>query len=319
LASNESSVERQGAVDAIKGVAIVFVLMLHSYGAHIPYSLFWVRQAVPLLVVMMGYTGVLTHVRPIGQYLRRRAVRLLVPWSVAWLVALIIMLVKGNLRWRSDVLWGALPTPGPGNYFITIAFAFVLALPLLRWLLDKGPWVLLTTCFVVDLTFQLAAGHFPLDPYLFKASLLRYLFAVGVGMVLASGRMLWPLVPISFAYLVALTMGFKMPFIRPAWQSHFLLAAGYTAAFVRTGLRFSYPRFLRSFGTASWHIFLVQIVWFGQVAHFVLDRLGLQPIPSALVSIGGCLVVGLVFANIDQAATGAVRRVLESRRRVVAP
>jgi hypothetical protein len=304
---------RHGAVDAVKGIAILFVLLLHALPNSIPYSLFWARQAVPLLVVMMGFTGAWTRIRPLGTYFRRRAVRLLVPWGIAWVTALAIVAVKGHAVWRSDILLGALPAPGPGNYFITIAFEFVVLLPLLRLLMRKSPWLMLGACLVVDLAFQLVFGYFDLNSYLFKASVFRYLFAAGLGMLLASGTMLWALVPVSVAYLVALTAGFRMPFIRPTWQSHFLLAAGYTSALVFGGLRLRYPRFLEEFGRASWHIFLVQIIWFGQVAHFVKARLGLDALPATVLSIAVCVVVGVSFARIEGAVTAWVRKALRAR------
>jgi hypothetical protein len=205
------------------------------------------------------------------------------------------------------MLLGALPANGDGNYFIAIALQFVVLLPALRWLLAKGPWVFLGTCFAIDLSFQVLAGQFALNDYLFKACILRYLFLLALGMLLASGHRFWPLLPVSFAYLVAVTMGVKFPFIT-GWDSQALFAAGYTIALVTLGLRFRYPRLLEELGRASWHIFLVQILWFGQVADIVAGRLGLHAAASVAVSVAVCLAIGLFFARVEQWATARVQK-----------
>ncbi len=310
LRSPQSQATRNGAVDAIKGIAIVSVLLLHSLPKQLlrdSLSVFHVSQAVPILIVLMGYIGVVTRMRPLGDYLRRRAVRLLVPWGVAWLAALLIMLLKGRMVWKSALLLGALPANGPGNYFIAIALQFILVLPLLRWLLDKGPWLLIGACLAVDFSFQLLVGQFGLNAYVFKANLLRYLFAIGLGMLLATGHRVWPLVAISLPYLVAKTRGFTMPFLAPGWQSQNLLASGYTIALVSAGLRLKYPRPLQAIGRGSWHIFLVQILWFGQVAPAVTRHLGLGTGPKTVLDLAVCIVLGIAFAGVEQRVTDAVR------------
>jgi len=309
---------RIGAVDAIKGIAIISVLLLHSLPRQFLYdslAVFHIWQAVPVLVVMMGYTGAFTRVRPLRDYLRRRAARLLVPWAIAWLVALLVVLLRSGEVWKPELLLGALPVPGPGNYFIAIAFEFIFVLPLLRKLLEKGPWVLLATCFAVDLAFQLVTGYFAWDTYLYKATVLRYLFAAGLGLVMASGGIVWPLFPISFAYLVAMAQGVVVPYLGvPSWQPQSLFAAGYTTTLVGLGLRGKYPRLLESIGRASWHIFLVQIIWFGALDSAIAHRFPLPTTASVLLSVIVCLAAGLAFANVEGRATGAVLERWTARR-----
>jgi surface polysaccharide O-acyltransferase-like enzyme len=302
---------RNGAIDAIKGIAIVSVLLIHSLPDKVlsaSFSVFHISQAVPILVVMMGYLGATSRVRPLGDYFRRRGVRLLVPWAVAWLVALLVVVLNGDFAFTTPMLVGWLPVPnGPGNYFISIAIEFVLILPLLRWLLDRGPWVLLGACIAVDLSYELTAAYFGLNNYVTKALIFRYLFAVALGMLLARGHKVWVLFPLSFAYLVAITAGVRFEFLAPGWQSQSLLAAGYTIALVAVGLRFRYLMLLQSFGRASWHVFLVQIVWFGQIAPALVSRFGLSTAANVALGLVACLAIGLGFARAEQWATHGVR------------
>jgi fucose 4-O-acetylase-like acetyltransferase len=302
LSTSETATARNGAIDGIKGLAILFVLLNHSLPDAVmtaTYSLFHVSQAVPLLVVMMGYTGVMARIRPLGDYLKRRGVRLLVPWAIAWVVALVAVLIRGDRLWSPTLLMAALPGNGPGNYFIAIALQFVLLLPVLRWLLKKGPWVLLGTCLAFDISFQLLAGYVSMNEYVHKACILRYLFTLALGMLLVSGKRFWLLLPVSIAYLVLITQGFRIPLFMPDWQSQALFAAGYTVALVTIGLRLRYPRILEQLGRASWHIFLVQIIWFGQVAP-VIERNVTMPVAAlVLLNVAACIAVGMVFARVE--------------------
>jgi peptidoglycan/LPS O-acetylase OafA/YrhL len=322
LSDRAQQASRNGAVDAIKGFAIVSVLLIHSLPRHVladSYAVFHIWEAVPLLIMMMGYTGVLARVQPIRAYFRRRAVRLLIPWAVAWLAGVAFVALRGDLASviRPDVLLGALPLKGAsGNYFITIVAQFVLVLPLLRKLLDRGPWVFIGTCLALDLSFQLVAGHFGLSDYAFKACLLRYLFAVGLGMLIAKGRNPWVLAPFSIAFLFAWARGFRMPFIAQTWQAQSLFAAGYPAALVLLGLKLQYPSFLRTLGRMSWHIFLVQALWFGGVGSALLRHLPitLSTGPRVLLDVAACLVLGVLFALVEEWATGRCGRLWNARR-----
>lgn len=294
------------SVDALKGVAIVFVLILHALPRQAlleSYALLHIWQAVPILLVLMGYTGVLTRVRPLSLYYRRRALRLLVPLAIVWVVALVIALLRGDLVWTPLMLAGKLPASGPGNYFITLVLQFALILPLLRWLLARGHLVFIVTCFVVNLAFELAVWHFDQDGYLYSSSILRVLFTVGLGMLISSGRRVEYLFPFSLIYLIAMLQQWRLPFFVDHWQTQALFAAGYAATLVSLGMRLRYPSVLGVVGRASYHIFLVQILWFGQVGPTVMPLLSLRGYIGDVFQVLLCIVLGLAFASVEQRLT----------------
>lgn len=299
---------RVDAIDALKGLAIISVLLLHAVPREFlfdSFAVFHIWQAVPVLIVLMGYTGVMTRVHPLKDYARRRALRLLVPLGVVWMVSLGIALLRGTLAWDPMLLVGVLPTAGPGNYFITMVLEFALLLPVLRWLLDRGPTVLMVVCILADVGYQLLAGHFGWDGYLHSASVFRVLFLIGLGMLLASGHRVWPLAPFSVAFLVARVRGWGVPFFVETWQTQSFLAAGYPATLVEFGLRGGYPRQLSRIGRASYHIFLVQILWFGSLADPSIGRLGLPHAIDVLTDVVVCLSVGIAFEIAEQRLTRA--------------
>jgi len=304
--NTDSTQGRNPAIDGIKGVAILAVLLLHSvprqtlYDSH---ALFHIWQAVPVFVLLMGYTGSITRVKPLARYAVRRAQRLLPAFVGVWVLSyLLTRLWTGSVEWNPLWLVGVLPTIGPGNYFVTLLIEFTLILPGLRWLLDRaGERWFLACCLAVNVAFEIAAGWFMWDGYLYQSCVLRMLLIVALGMLLARGWRVWLLFPLSAAYLAIVDRGIVLPLLVAQGQAQSFLAAGYAAGIVAGGLRLSYPTWLQSLGRASYHVFLIQIVWFAQVAPHLRSS-GHAPAASLPVGIAACALAGLAAKWIEDRA-----------------
>jgi peptidoglycan/LPS O-acetylase OafA/YrhL len=216
-----------------------------------------------------------------------RLERLLLPFATVWVIALVAGAIDGVLHFGPLMLAGVLPRAGPGNYFVTIAFEFAIVFPALYALFARAPRATAAACFAAAAGFELAAPHVGFlagsGVYAYDASILRYMgqIALGVWIALAvrdtrlSTRWILLVAPLSVAYLVVLH---ESPGDFDWLHGGFgigtnFLSAFYAAALVIVGLR-ALPDRVRSapalaiaeIGRASWHIFLVQVVW------FVLDR-----------------------------------------------
>ncbi len=300
----QQTTSRIAAIDALKAIAIICVLLYHAVPEQVlndSFAVFHIWQGVPILLVLMGYTGVLARVKPLRSYLTRRARRLLIPLAFIWLASATIAVSKGEFAWDPLLLLGLLPASGPGNYFILFAVAFALVLPLLRRILDANPIAFIAICLAVSVTHELLAPYLDYEAYLRSASLARVLFCVGLGMLLASGhrasRWIPVLLLVSVPYLVAMGLGYRLPFMVESWQSQSFFASAYPAVLVILGLRLRYPRWLAGLGRASYHIFLLQILWFGQVAPHVTGRLPVHTAVRVLLDVVICLAAGVLFAQ----------------------
>ncbi|HKP88788.1 MAG TPA: acyltransferase [Thermoleophilaceae bacterium] len=321
---------RLAQIDLIKGAAILAVLALHGLTPRQltdGWAVLHVGQAVPVFFVVMGMNAAAslrrrgtTSVRELygGGYLAGRAERLLLPFAVVWVIALVAGAIDGGLHFGPLMLAGVLPLAGPGNYFVTIAFEFALVFPALYALFVRAPRATLVGCFAAAAAFELAAPHvgFLTDAYAYDASILRYLAQIGLGVWIAlaagggRGRTGWivALAPLSVAYLIALHESpSSFDWLQPGFGiSTNFLSAFYAAALVIAGLRLFPARVERApgvvlaeLGKASWHIFLVQVVW------FVLDRhRGYDFLPLHVVVT--CAVGYALYRAMDW-ATAAVR------------
>lgn len=285
-------------IDLLKGLAIIGVMAQHAFMPRVLYDA-WdslhVGQAVPIFFVLMGLNAGRSLERSGARelrslyslrYLMGRLDRLLVPFLVIWPVAAAAAWVSGLLHVGPLVLLGVLPLrTSPGNYFVTILFEFALVFPLAYWGLRRAP--LLTTFLLVglDVAFDLIAPHVSAltsstsGQYLYDATLVKYdvvlLAGFWLGHVRITRRLLAYLSPLAFlagGYLVALHLEpGSFNWLIPSFsRSTNFISAPYAIWLTCVGLlllpdasRNLLTTGLAALGRASYHIFLVQMVWFG--------------------------------------------------------
>jgi peptidoglycan/LPS O-acetylase OafA/YrhL len=305
---------RLAQIDLLKGLAVLSVIALHGLTApelHDAWAPFHIGQAVPVFLVVMGMNAARSFrdrreasLRELFSpaYFAGRFDRLVMPFAVVWLASLALGALRGGLHFGPLIAVGVTPLSGPGNYFVTIAFEFVLVFPVLFWAFVRAPVATVAACFAVDAAFELAApslfdGAYPFG---YDAAILRYLGQIAIGLWIAehpspgarANRWILWLAPVSLAYLVL--QRFEPDAF--GWLRHDFgattnfIAAPYAGALVLAGLRLLPHRaapapvaVVAALGRASWHIFLVQMVWFA-----VVDDRGLDVLPLHLV--GSCTI-----------------------------
>jgi peptidoglycan/LPS O-acetylase OafA/YrhL len=328
-----SSRPRLAQIDLLKGAAILSVIAIHGltgrelYDAWAPLHF---GQAVPVFLVLMALNASRPLRRANGsslrglysrEYFAGRVERLLVPFAVVWLASVAIGALAGGLHFGPLIAAGVTPLTGPGNYFVTIAFEFVLVFPALFWAFQRAPRATIAAAFAIAAGFELIApsvfhGAYP---YGYDAAIVRYLGQIALGLWIASHLRLeeranlWivGLAGISVAYLVAqhLEPGAFSWLRRDFGTTTNFIAAPYAAVMVLAGVRFL-PREVRrspavalaALGRASWHVFLVQMVWFA-----VVDARGADVLPLHMLGAGS---VGYALYYLMSRSTfvAAVRR-----------
>jgi peptidoglycan/LPS O-acetylase OafA/YrhL len=306
-------------IDVLKGLAILGVMAQHAFSSRALYDS-WdtlhVGQAVPIFFVIMGLNAAGSMSRHRDAPLRRlyswrylvsRYRRLIVPLLWIWLLAAVVALAAGKFHIGPLVVLGLLPiTSAPGNYFVTIVVEFALLFPLLFFCFVRAPVATTVAVAVIDVAFELAAPHIhALTPagiaggYLYEAAIPKYGLAIVAGMWLwrqpmekRSVLVLAPLAAASVLYLVILHLDPEhfTWLVNSFSEGTNFLSVFYAVWLTCLGIWAIAPesrreayRLLERFGRASYHIFLVQIVWFGVIADrsFVVGVAGI--IASALL------------------------------------
>ena len=316
-------------IDVTKGLAIISVLLLHSLSRNQllqSYAVYHIWQAVPLFMILMGLNlGLSIHAKEqfwrqlyTRKYFTKKAVRIFAPFLVIFVLSALIGYVWERLSDR-DVLefsgftWvGVLPVTGRGNYFITLLLQSVLLLPIIGYAFSSRPVLTTIVLLLLEAAFQLWAaqfGYFDKNNYLYDAAFPRYFSAVAYGLWL-SRLFLQParwrhLILLAALAMVAAVCLYWLTYtktditylLRPEWESQQVLTFGYAAFIIWLAIKILPPysdapplRVLAEAGRASYHIFLVQVVYFG---------LAQQDLPL-WVNLMVCLLLGYLFFRFEK-------------------
>ncbi len=279
-------------LDLIKGFAILSVIVLHTipieYLGTIHAQLY-IWQAVPVFFIISGITLVISssqksHMTFKDFYIQNlisRIKRIVLPFLVIFVISLAYGIYTHKAYIGVLNIIGYLPVSGDGNYFVTILLQYIILAPIIVRVFNKHPYVTIIGLFAVDLSFELIAPYIPVFtsvPYLYSGCILRYTSAIALGMYAGneylknkSVNIKNPFIltgfAISLVFLVALSFfHFRIPMFRPEWAVQSIISFFYPAIAVILLLNWNYETkisVLQTIGKASYHIFLVQIIFFG--------------------------------------------------------
>ena len=320
-------------IDILKGLAIVAVIMLHSLTRaelEQSYAIFHIWQAVPVFMVIMGfnlglsYSSKTLHFHHLytAHYFQKKGLRILFPlllmYGIALLAGYLWQQLYGEdvytLGWENFI--GVLPVSGKGNYFITLLLQSVLLLPIIGYSFHHWPFrttALLILAEVLFLLVTFKVSYLDEERYLYDAAFMRYLSAIAFGLWLSAiisagknkGRWLLAVLATGAAiYLYLLQyQDLQLPHIRPEWQAQLVLAFPYATLLIYLFLQL-FPSqsdnpilaTMAEAGKASYHIFLVQVLYFG-----------LAPADAGVLSsLVICLLLGYLFYRSETTLAKAI-------------
>jgi peptidoglycan/LPS O-acetylase OafA/YrhL len=254
------------------------------------------RQAIPVFVVLLGVNSGLSFIRRkyislkdgySKDYLTRRFKRFYVPFLIILACSLLVGLFETHISGINQVhlsvfaLVGVMPITVPGNYFLVWVFEFVLMFPLLFYLYKKRPRLVLIGSIVIALLFQSIFLFSQQIPQRLDTSFIRGpLPGIALGLWISEDLQLFSkrnrfvllgsVVAIVYFVLRVLTIYSAMlqplnRFIGILYPLAFfyptmlvLLSIKYLPTKIKSGV----VSLVTYFGRASYHIFLVQMLYF---------------------------------------------------------
>jgi peptidoglycan/LPS O-acetylase OafA/YrhL len=284
-------------IDIMKGLAIVSVIVLHSVLnqqvlMH-TFSALFIWQAVPVFIVILALNASMsfrrkgyTSLRELysKSYVMNRFERLVFPTLLIFVLLLFLGLAETHVTGVNHVylgyltLIGYLPIRELGNFFVTVVLQFVVLFPLLFYFYARRPKLTVLTCFSVDLLFQFVAPlvFASVADFLYEGSIFRFLSAIALGLWISDdldlfsrrNRFILAGAAVGFIYLVSVSLSlYTFPFFLWTIQSPWTFF--YAALLVLVGIKYlpesPVNRFVATTahaGRLSWHIFLVQMIYF---------------------------------------------------------
>lgn len=336
--------KRDHEIDFLKGIAILFVVLTHSIpkgSRDVALGCLYIGQAVPMFMILSGFNSRLSweHKRlslkdsyGIG-LLRNKTLRLLVPLGYIvlvqafflWFVRDVPFVVVGR-QFIKQGGWG------PGSYFPWLFIQCLLILPLLNSYMQRAgdkyrkTLIVLLACIMAESL----CSAISIPSWVYRLLCVRYVFALYVGIAWAknelAGRTVVLLCSVGGALYILLDRYLNhifAPVIYPAWESHHAFAYPYTLVFMMV-LKLLYGTVRKkigflcgavtSLGVASYHIFLVQMLYFwvhdlGAFQGFYSSsprRITFVIFSCAATTVGGCafyVVERHLSANLFNAAS----------------
>ena len=337
--------ERSTKIDILKGLAIISVILLHSWDKPL---LLWIgapyliSQAVPIFIIIASYNGVSSYTRSNATTLvqcynniPRRLSRLLWPYltilMIEYLFIFFVNLFKRNIVMALALITGkssdqiqtfiqaTYSNPhvisfivtggyGPGSFFIPVLIPLLFTLPVLYLLARKNVMLMLFATFAIDMAFEVYALESGMPDWIYRLLFIRYLFAFGLGIWLAYGidrRWLAIGGTISIIYITAINYAGYMPLAYPSWGSQNAISFAWPLALVVIGL---------SINTNA--RFISEIgkasyhIFLTQMVYFWAIGGVINTISGAsfIINIIVCVSIGLMFYYFPQVVTNEVKR-----------
>lgn len=173
---------------------------------------------------------------------------------------------------KSFVLFVATGGAGPGSYYIPILLQLVFLHPVICYVFKKNKEMGLIMSLCLNIVYELMVYYSHMSPVIYRLLIFRYLFIIGVGAYLVKATSNHCFKNNVFASLM-LVIGFSLLFINtyvyefPLFQDwkvtslicgFYVYGIFYFLSFIKSCKR----SFLCDIGSATYHIFLIQKVWY---------------------------------------------------------
>lgn len=283
--------ERLVEVDLLKGMAIIAVVIHHTLSVSILLAIgapFYIYHSVPLLILIAGFTGTYAYMRrnytTISQcydtgLLYRRFRRLIVPYSMIFLLQIVILFIIFHNTFNIGSLVYSYLTGGYGlgAYFVPVIIQSIIIIPILYLLALRNLHAMLVGAFVFDIAMEYLAyiSVIPLGIYMVLYAQFLFAGALGVWLALSTRRLTLWMGVIGFFSAVYIWITYYTQLFTPFFVTNpvgvISQAPAYfwTCILALTGFMFLpkkakswFYRSLTNAGKASWHIFLVQMTFF---------------------------------------------------------
>lgn len=333
--------ERNRNIDLIKGILIIFVIMLHftyEEGEVLKYLFpYTIHMAVPCFMMISGYVTALSYKKKGITNLEDayepgllvdKVLRFMVPFTIAFVAEWILFRVFGlflvNVKTYGllavclDFLRGGY---GQGSYYFPVMLQFVFIFPLIHFIIRKYHFKGLVAIFLMNAVFEVLKSAYGINDGVYRLLVFRYMFIIAAGCFFALEEVKWNrktigmgacaiVIGACFVYLFSYST--YSPKIITFWRSTSFLGCLYVfpimGIILQKGKGKCKP--LEFIGKASFNIFLVQMIYYNFANRFY------AVIEGRLLQIGFnilfCVTIGCIFYLIEQPIT---KYILKMKRR----
>lgn len=327
-------------LDYLKAICVIMVIITHYEWEDktSPFFTMLINMAVPVFMIISGYNFAMSNRKKADgklkkmygwQMLKPKLVRFLVPFIAICLIEILLLALEHkNIHPLRIFLLGAY---GPGSYYVPIMLQMLVIFPIIYILVEKNAKVGIMVAGGANLLFEIMVKVFEMDKYYYRLSIGRYLLLIAFGCYIylypehrVKKSQLILMFFIGLAYILAVFSFDAEFFIFGYWKTTAMPVAFYIFPIVimlfRKFYHLTIPGIigdtLTQIGKASYHIFLVQMVYY----HFELGGKIMRAEWYAAIPFNLLvnLVIGLLFFEFDKQFLKKVKKVRQKLRQAIA-
>lgn len=308
-------------LDYVKAVCVCLVIITHYDWQEkntIPF-LMVINMAVPVFMMVSGYNFAMSYKKKTNgnlaqmyrfDFLLQRVERIFSPFFVICLVELGFIIAQNkHINLPRIFLWGAY---GPGSYYVPLLIQLLLVFPLIYKLMEAGWKVGLFSVGAINLLYEIGVVIFDMENEDYRLCIGRYLFLIALGCLLY----MYPEVLTKRRYLVLMFLFGLLYIVTVLCEVDMVLFAYWTPTVMPIAFyifpimvvlfkRFYYSHIpgkigeiLSEIGKASYHIYLVQMVYYHfEVGREIMNLEWYFAIPYNLLIT---ITVGVLFFEVEQ-------------------
>ena len=325
----KTTVTRNHAIDCLKGVCILLVLITHyPWSAQARLKLlfpFCIEMAVPLFMIISGYVYAKSydryHAVSIEDYYQTEAllgktIRYSAPFALVFCVEWILFKITGIIdvgisatQPLFSFLSGGI---GPGSYYYPIMIQFLLWFPVIMRLVKKYDFNGLVLCGVINFLYELLKQAYEMNDACYRLLIFRYTMLIAFGCYMAVGQKAIPFsclvagMALGMIYIVVFQYLHFTPLITVYWTGTSFFASLLILPIAYKAIPSNFqcgP--LEIIGRASYDIFLVQMVYYN-FAYLMYAAVSCALL-RILINIVFCTISGVAFHALETPITQFVK------------
>lgn len=321
---------RSHTIDVIKGIAIILVLITHYEWTQDQRKFFAfpfiINMAIPVFMVITGYVYSLSLEKHAVDHLEdayswetilKRTIRYTLPFMAVIMWELfdphftISAGVLEKLRWAID------GTAGKGSYYYPVMMQLVFVFPLIYFVIEKQRERGLVLCLIANAVYEVLIWAYGVPAVSYRLLMFRYVFLVAAG-VFAFKRYRFPLwvsilMTATGAAFIAVVIytGYEPRIFNKDWITTNFLSSMLIVPFMVWGLQNLKLRVLplEITGRASYHIFLVQMVYYAGYYSVLQQRIPMWQ-GHLIAGMAISLVLGVIFYYVDKPVQDGIGRLI---------
>ena len=330
--------KRKNTIDVIKGIAIILVIITHFEWTEDQRKYFVfpfiINMAIPTFMIITGYVYSISLKKNMEKpgcinstvedaydwlLIVKRVARYTIPLIPVIVWELVDPKMNAPTTFMDILRWAIVGTVGSGSYYYPVMMQLIFLFPVIYFIIERKNERGFLICLIINAVYELLAWAYKMNIECYRFLVFRYIFLIAAGVYAFHGYKLklfigLAMTVIGAAFISAVTyLGYEPRIVNGPWATTNFISSMLIIPIMIWILPNLRIRFLplEIIGRASYHIFLVQMMYYRGYYEKLQNRF-LTWQGHLIAGIVICLTLGVAFYYIEKPLQDWVQRLLSS-------